>query len=121
MGFKIRAARLMPLLAMLAMWPQLGWAAFLTGNKLLEFCESDNDVEWGQCMGFIASSEETHETLVVRGNLPPQMCVPSEATLGQLQKVVLKYSKEHPEALHLAAGIIVLYALVEAFPCHRLD
>lgn len=112
----------MPLLTALAMWPQLGWAdSFFTGNKFLEFCESDNPVEWGQCMGYIASAHDTHEALVEWGDLPPQMCVPPGATVGQLQKVVLKRFKEHPETLHLQAGGLILSALMNAFPCHSLD
>lgn len=108
---------LMALLTVLAMCPQLGWAVFFSGNQLLNFCENDNPVEWGQCMGYIASASDTHETWVDWGDLPPQICVPPHATLGQLQKVVLKQFKEHPETLHLAAGGLVLKALMEAFPC----
>ena len=117
MGFKIRAARLMPLLTVLAMWSQSGWAAFLTGNKLLEFCESDDYVNVGHCLGYLGSAKDTHQVLVEWGYLPPQMCVHPDATLGQLRQVVLKYFKEHPQELHFAAGSLVLNALGEAFPC----
>lgn len=117
MGFKIRTERLMPLLTALAMWSQPGWAYFFSGNDLLKFCESDNPAELSQCIGYIASAEDTHEALVDWGHLPPQMCVPPGPTLGQLQKVLLKYLKGRPENLHLAAGSMVLNALTEAFPC----
>lgn len=121
MGFKIRAAMLMPLLTVLAMWSQPGWADFLSGNKLLEFCESDTPAEFGQCLGYIASASDTHATWVDWGDMTRQMCIPPHATGGQLYQVVLKFLKEHPETLHLAAGSLVLIALGEAFPCPQPD
>ncbi len=45
------------------------------------------------------------------------VCVPDEVTVGQITKVVVKYLKDHPEKLHLGAGLLTMTALKDAFPC----
>ena len=47
----------------------------------------------------------------------PYFCVPTDASDGQLVKVVTKYLNEHPEDQYLSAGGAVANALHEAFPC----
>ena len=47
----------------------------------------------------------------------PYFCVPTDASDGQLVKVVTKYLNEHPEELHTDAAGLVANALQDAFPC----
>ena len=44
-------------------------------------------------------------------------CVPKEATEEQFARIILKYSDNHPEKLHLSAVVLVIEALTSAFPC----
>jgi hypothetical protein len=48
---------------------------------------------------------------------PKYFCMPIGATVGQLQKVYIKYANENPQALHYDAAGMVRKAFTEAFPC----
>jgi hypothetical protein len=41
---------------------------------------------------------------------------PEEIELGEILRIVLKYIKDHPEAVHLQTAVLALRALQEAFP-----
>jgi len=107
----------------------LAQSSDVDGNQLLEHCRSylgiaNNDllplaqeqltkmkVNAGFCMGYmsaIADSNARNE----------HFCAPANATIEQLVRVVTKWMKEHPESLHLNAGVISYTALRAAFPCH---
>jgi hypothetical protein len=45
------------------------------------------------------------------------LCAPASATLEQYADVVSKYLEDHPERLHLQAGMLVIEALNRAWPC----
>jgi len=95
---------------------------FKTGNELLSYCTaSPRDVNYffnyGYCVGYIASADDTHDSWVVWGNLPRKFCVPDGVTLEQLVRVVVKHLETRPAELHLTAGSHVLNALKKAFPC----
>jgi hypothetical protein len=45
------------------------------------------------------------------------LCIPHEVTVAQIQLVVVKYMREHPEKLHQDAGVIAGDALISAFGC----
>jgi len=44
-------------------------------------------------------------------------CIPDEASIGQLARVVVKWLREHPEKLHELKSFLVMEALKNAFPC----
>jgi Rap1a immunity proteins len=44
-------------------------------------------------------------------------CIPDEAPVAQLTRVVVKWLREHPEKLHELKGFLVIEALKSAFPC----
>jgi hypothetical protein len=44
-------------------------------------------------------------------------CIPSSVTVGQIQKIIVKYAGDHPELLHREAGVMLLRLLRESFPC----
>jgi len=44
-------------------------------------------------------------------------CIPGNATILQMSRVVVKYLRDHPERLHEIPGILVHAALHDAFPC----
>ena len=89
-----------------------------SGNDLLRDCTIDN-VKASQsfCAGFIAGtwSGAAIEGAEYHPN-KPNFVIPNEADLRQLKDVVVKFLNGHPEQRHLAAGVLVLLALKEAFP-----
>lgn len=74
----------------------------------------------GTCMGFIQGIIDSDTIAHTDKNGHPvgrNLCVPTEASEGQLAKIVVKYGDDHPEQLHLPAAVIVLLAMKNAFPC----
>jgi Rap1a immunity proteins len=74
----------------------------------------------GTCMGFIQAIIDSDTIAHTDENGHPagrKLCVPPEASDRQLAKVVVKYSNDHPQQLHLPAAVIVLLAMTGAFPC----
>ena len=47
----------------------------------------------------------------------PRLCLPDGFTIGQMEKIFMKYINEHPEQLHLLARDVVIRSLISAFPC----
>lgn len=46
-----------------------------------------------------------------------RMCVPEDATLGQMIRVVVKYIEERPAEMHLLFVALAMLALRDAWPC----
>lgn len=92
--------------------------AFYSGSELLEHCEGDMDLMLMSCNGYLAGISDTTSTYDDWGVLNKRnFCIPNSATLGQLQKVVIKGLNENPETLHLSASGLVVNILYKAFPC----
>ena len=89
-------------------------AGHVTGEELLEYCESKNAAEWGFCSGFIWGAADGHQ---LTRNESASFCSPEDTTSDQMGRVVVKYLREHPEKHHEYAAILVVVALVEAWPC----
>jgi hypothetical protein len=47
------------------------------------------------------------------------ICIPPEATVFELMKVVIKYLDDHPANLHDEKGLVVMKALLVAYPCGK--
>lgn len=103
----------------LAAWAQSGWSSegggFWTGNGLLRACDNGNEAN--ACVGYVAGIVDTYQTVVTWEHARREICVPEGATITQHAFVVIKYLKEHPEELHLAASSLALTAFAQAFPC----
>lgn len=107
----------------------------VTGSTLLQLCDgglSDkgstgclfyivgylDGVEFGGMISTIQiegyqdydTAHHTHQRLV-------GFCVPENATNGQIQLVVTKYLRDHPERLHQSAKFLIPDAMTDAFPC----
>jgi len=98
---------------------------FVSGNALLEFCEtfldggtSANIAKGKQCSSYIVGVVDIHSAFVGWKDLERYWCFPSN-NMGksQLVRVVTKYLQEHPEDLHFLASGLVANALILAFPC----
>ncbi len=94
-------------------------AIWLEGNELVEWCLSDETHSETFCIGYVLGIADVVDTLSdgkVAGFKP--VCIDqTTVTSGQLQRVVVKYLKDHPEETHTAAVFLVTVALREAFPC----
>ena len=101
-------------------------AARGTGHELIDACRSyvdftrlpTNDVfeffRRGYCDGLVRGISE----LAVSPYMDARyVCAPSEVTQGRFISVVHTYLREHPERRHEVDWLVVLEALMDAFPC----
>ena len=101
-------------------------AARGTGNELIDACRSyvdftrlpTNDVfeffRRGYCDGLVRGISE----LAVSPYMDKRyVCAPSGVTQGRFISVVHTYLQEHPERRHEVDWLVVLEALMDAFPC----
>ena len=61
----------------------------------------------GFCLGIVKGVTDTST----------KVCPPKEVNVGQNVRVVLKYSQDHPEELHVNQSPLIEKALSKAFPC----
>ncbi len=96
---------------------------FLTGLKLHEYCAFV-----GSDQAKLSEEEYSHENICLFyvsgvldgyqiGDNATKICIPDEASLGELSLVVSKYLNQHPETLHNSPQYLVIDALHTAFPC----
>ena len=98
-------------------------AQFIRGNQLREWIAADDRLENGTPISIdyansasgLAYVTGIAETFSILGLL----CIPNGVTRGQMQAVVAKYLKEHPEKWNGDANPIVYVALSSAFPCPK--
>lgn len=83
---------------------------FYTGNDLAEHLQRVDSIGLGYVIGVA-------DTLQMDQTPGKHICVSTEATEGQMQKVVMKYLDARPERLDQPAAVLVASALVEAFHC----
>jgi hypothetical protein len=88
-----------------------------TGNTLLENSESEIPFQRGGCIGYIMGVSDRISINSVAYKDRPQVCMPDEATNGQIKDVVVNHLKEAPEHRHMNAAILVFESLAKAFPC----
>jgi hypothetical protein len=99
---------------LLAVGPTQAFAAedtvsyFKDGNALLSDCESNDAFSAGACLGYVTGAHD--------GLGPRLVLVPENATAGQIKDVVVKYLRDNPESRNLPAGVLVMLALVKAWP-----
>jgi hypothetical protein len=73
----------------------------------------------GYCMGYITGFMDGLRALDTVYRQPTPYCVPASVTTGQLIKVFLKYTDDHPEKLHYDSSMLMLAAITNAFPCSK--
>ena len=97
--------------------------AYKTGNELLQLCRSDLAANQAICLGYItgvADALESNDAAVAkdgRDGDKRRVCVSTGVTIGQLQRVVVKYITDHSENLDYNASDLVASALARDFPC----
>lgn len=104
----------------LALFCNVAPAAFFDGYQLKEWSDADSRIDNGGKSSadfqkeayFTGYVSGVHD--IVRGVI---VCPPQNAKLGQLMAVVRKYLLANPEKWNQSAGVLVLNALTQAFPC----
>lgn len=113
------------------------YAGWYDGNELKKICSSSNEIDQGECLGFIAaatsSSESHHYCEIIRGGkkvlkwTPPgdckdqqQLALPEKMKLGQAKAIVVKYLDDNPAELHRDAIHIVDAAMIGAFGFRKI-
>ena len=119
-------------LAFALLMPHLATAQS-TGSELVSDCEqvlkgmvvSDAYVKLPnspfayRCWGFMRAVQALSTFSNDGADSVLNTCIPTESTLSQLVRVVVRYGQQHPEKLHQDAGDFAVNALVNAFPCQR--
>jgi hypothetical protein len=93
------------------------FAAFYSGNKLNEWCQSTSSpLDNLQCQIYIAAIyDNSNDYAQMSGK--SLFCIPSGVTLGQLVDVVKLWLTNNPSKRHFTASWVVTTAFIDAFPC----
>ena len=98
---------------------------FVTGDLISVWCSREEPVDVEACLSYLRGASDAlnamqfeAEELGEEESLPsPVRCVPERVSINELKTVVGRYLEEHPEMRRLQAGVVVMHALREAFPC----
>jgi Rap1a immunity proteins len=116
--FRVLRIGLMSALLFFAPLPAEVQADTLTGNDLLNQCERlGNPLSFG-CRMYLAGVIDMHYGFSVIVS-QPLYCYPAGVTYEQLERIVVKYLRDHPKDLHYQAAYLATVALTDAFPCKR--
>lgn len=89
-----------------------GRIAYLDGNKLYEYCQSN---EFG-CILYIQGVVDGQLAAISATTRDVAYCIPQGSTAGQVKDIVVKFLSDHPERRHLMGGVLVANALSNAWP-----
>jgi hypothetical protein len=85
---------------------------FYDGNQLHTLCGA-NGAQSSFCSGYITGVAD-----ILQNQNANNICLPNNATVGQITDVVKKYLVDHPETRQYTAYSEVFLALQTGFPCH---
>lgn len=88
---------------------------FISGNKLLELCTQDDQL---QCIGYVEGASDMLQTFDAFAKAKT-LCMSDKVTARQEKDIVVKYLTDNPATRDQAAGGIVMIALNEAFGCAK--
>ena len=109
--------KMIALLLLACVWTGHGFAAFLDGNRLLEYCTARGGYGEGACDGYVAGVVDSRLSQQDKGGTSAGFCLPETVNLGQIVWLVTEYLRAHPEDLHFTADSTVHVTLRQAFPC----
>ncbi|HYB11983.1 MAG TPA: Rap1a/Tai family immunity protein [Myxococcota bacterium] len=95
---------------------QLG---YLTGQELLASCEDPAHLP--ECSRYISGVLDAHKFDLSRFGSPRDFCLPEDLAMEEIERVVLKWLKAHPDRLRVTAANLVLLALTDRFKCRDRD
>lgn len=85
------------------------------GNKTLKVTDIQQGLDATFCRGYVVGIADAMISMSV--NNTTTYCIPTDADNDQLIRIAVKYLNDNPAKLHYAAGLLVLRAIAEAFPC----
>jgi hypothetical protein len=93
-----------------------------SGNRFLAICGDVPDMaqltEMGfACVTYVAGLTDGIAMFAGKGSIHEMYCAPSGVTHGQSVRLLVKYIKDHPEKSQEETRLLMLAALVKAFPC----
>jgi Rap1a immunity proteins len=87
----------------------------VSGTELLGFCnEPESTTAFQFCLAFIVGVRDGVVLAISLREAKPILDMPKEVKQEQMREIVIKYLKDHPEALHKSAGLLVIFALKTA-------
>lgn len=97
-----------------------------SANRLLKECraaiqlaEGDRRVDQfdvASCIGYVEGFRDGLFASKIAGHV---ICLPDNASTGQLTRVIVKHLENNPNQLHILKGAVAHFALQAAFPCRR--
>jgi hypothetical protein len=111
----MRAIPVMSLALLLASPAAFSQVGFDSGRDLLASCEDPAHLP--ECTQYIAGVLDAHAYDLSRFGSPRDFCIPEDLTMEELERVVVKWLKAHPEKLRVTAANLVVLALSDAFKC----
>jgi hypothetical protein len=87
-------------------------AGFESGEVLAGLCRQPAPICLAYLEGVVDGAEAMEWEQVVSG-----LCIPEQVDSMQLRQIFLDYAERHDELLKLPAGLLVLDALKQAWPC----
>ena len=107
------AARLFIIIPLLLSTSAFAEPDLVSGNHWVSLCKQSDRTA---CFSFILGLREANSYDEHVRKLP-QYCIPVGATIDQMRKVILKFSDDNPNLLHLPFAMISIIALQQKFPC----
>jgi len=86
-------------------------AGFMSGNMLLSNIQSEETYKRAYALGFILGVHDAYEDQVI--------CSGANVTGGQVRDIVKKFLENNPSERDMPAHLLVMIALVKAFPCEK--
>jgi len=90
---------------------------FTDGITLLNNCTSDIFLMKAACNAYIAGVSDSHLTASEQNKVIPLYCLRKNVKIEQLRDIVILYLQRNPQNRDLTASSLILYALLEGFPC----
>jgi Ssp1 endopeptidase immunity protein Rap1a len=92
-----------------------------SGNFWLTKCQAPIfSADYGDCLSYIQGWDAAYSlsgaNLATSGS-PFRYCPPTNVTLGQMVNIVVDFGRRNPTQTHQNFGVIVMAALMQAFPC----
>ena len=88
---------------------------YFLAEKLNEFCQQKTGSEGDAiCVGYVTAIADVMDKYALYGW---SSCIPEEAEIGQLTKIVTLWLKNNPDDHGYTANSIVAEALTAAYPC----
>lgn len=90
-----------------------------TGRWIADTCDSRDTENFLVCAGYLRGIIDGHAFMTAAFQLTPAYCVPANFDYEQGRRIVAKFGEDNPKFVNDTAGILVVRALIDAFPCSK--